>query len=79
MYLHITIVLLHFNEFFFQSIPVVISRIFEWMACFELWPLRGHVGGMATADALKIVRVVLDAIVDFGRNGILFSHDIFVF
>jgi len=34
---------------------------------------------MATADALKIVRVVLDAIVDFGRNGILFSHDIFVF
>jgi len=58
MYLHITIVLLHFNEFFFQSIPVVISRIFEWMACFELWPLRGHVGGMATADALKIVRVV---------------------
>jgi hypothetical protein len=59
MYLHITIVLLHFNEFFsFQSIPVVIWRIFEWMACFELWPLRGHVGGMATADALKIVRVV---------------------
>ena len=52
-------ILLHFNEtFFFQSILVVISRIFEWMTCFEFAPLRGHFGGMATVDALKIVRVL---------------------